>query len=116
MTADIQVTARTRILIADDHHLVLAGVRALLQRNATMEVIGEAADGHSALRLAIDHLVAEHGHHRFTIDPEAGNEVAIRCYEAVGFKPVGLMRRYSRRADGTWVDGLLMELIVEQNL
>ena len=72
--------------------------------------------GREALRLAIDHLVAEHGHHRFTIDPEAGNGVAIRCYEAVGFRPVGLMREYERGPDGTWVDGLLMELIVEQNL
>ena len=69
--------------------------------------------GREALRLAIDHLVAERGHHRFTIDPEVANEAAIRCYAAVGFRPVGVMRRYSRRADGTWVDGLLMDLLAE---
>jgi len=72
--------------------------------------------GREALRVAIDHLVAERGHHRFTIDPETDNEIAIRCYEAVGFRPVGVMRRYSRRADGTWADGLLMDLLADERL
>lgn len=69
--------------------------------------------GREALRLAIDHLRAR-GHHRVTIDPSAGNEPAIRCYAAVGFKPVGLMRRYWRAPDGSWRDGLLMDLLVEE--
>jgi DNA-binding NarL/FixJ family response regulator len=43
---------RIRILVADDHHLVLAGLKALLKDDPTIEVIGEAADGPSALRLA----------------------------------------------------------------
>ncbi|HEX6697827.1 MAG TPA: GNAT family N-acetyltransferase, partial [Solirubrobacteraceae bacterium] len=44
--------------------------------------------GREALRLVIAHYL-ERGHHRFTIDPAADNERAIRAYAAVGFKPVG---------------------------
>jgi aminoglycoside 6'-N-acetyltransferase len=70
--------------------------------------------GREALRVAIDHLIAERGHRRFTIDPDAANERAIRCYTAVGFKPVGVMRGYSRGLDGSWRDGLLMDLLAEE--
>ena len=66
--------------------------------------------GREALRLAIAHYL-ERGHHRFTIDPAADNERAIRTYAAVGFKPVGRMRDYELGADGTWHDGLLMDLL-----
>ena len=45
---------RTRIVVADDHHLVLAGLKALLRDDPSIEVIAEAADGQSALRLAIE--------------------------------------------------------------
>jgi len=47
-------TTRTRILVADDHHLVLAGLKTLLGDDPSIEVIGEAMDGQSALRLAIE--------------------------------------------------------------
>jgi aminoglycoside 6'-N-acetyltransferase len=67
--------------------------------------------GTGALRLLVRHLIEERGHHRLVIDPEVANERAIRCYEKVGFKPVGVMRQYTRRADGTWHDGLLMDLL-----
>lgn len=70
--------------------------------------------GREALRLVIDHLARDRGHHRFTIDPDADNEPAIRCYRAVGFRPVGVMRRYSRSPDGTWHDGLLMDLLADE--
>jgi AcrR family transcriptional regulator/RimJ/RimL family protein N-acetyltransferase len=66
--------------------------------------------GTEVLRLAIAHFTAR-GHHRFTIDPAAGNERAIRAYAAVGFEPVGVMRGYEREADGSWRDGLLMDLL-----
>ena len=49
------------------------------------------------------------------IDPAADNEPAIRCYAAVCFQPVGIMRRYERDAGGAgWHDGLLMDLLVEE--
>jgi aminoglycoside 6'-N-acetyltransferase len=67
--------------------------------------------GPEAIRLVIDHFVAR-GHHRFTIDPAAENERAIRAYASVGFRPVGILRQYERGRDGTWRDGLLMDLVV----
>jgi aminoglycoside 6'-N-acetyltransferase len=70
--------------------------------------------GPEAMRLAIGYLIAERGHHRFTIDPAAANDRAIRAYERLGFKPVGVMRRYERGADGSWHDGLLMDLLAEE--
>jgi aminoglycoside 6'-N-acetyltransferase len=69
--------------------------------------------GREALRLAIGHYL-ECGHHRFTIDPAAHNERAIRAYSAVGFKPVGRLRDYELGADGTWHDGLLMDLLASE--
>jgi DNA-binding NarL/FixJ family response regulator len=40
-----------RVLLADDHTLVRAGVRGLLQGLQGVEVVGEAGDGQEALRL-----------------------------------------------------------------
>jgi aminoglycoside 6'-N-acetyltransferase len=69
--------------------------------------------GQEALALVIDHLFRERGHHRITIDPAAVNAAAIRCYERVGFRAVGLMREYEidRDAGEGWRDGLLMDLL-----
>jgi aminoglycoside 6'-N-acetyltransferase len=69
--------------------------------------------GPDAILAVIRHLVAQDGHHRFTIDPGADNDQAIRAYEKVGFRSVGRLRRYQRYPDGTWRDGLLMELLAE---
>jgi DNA-binding NarL/FixJ family response regulator len=41
-----------RILLADDHALVRAGIRRLLKEIPGVEVVGEAADGAEALELA----------------------------------------------------------------
>src|SRR4051812_583596 len=38
-----------RVLLADDHHLVRAGIRALLEKIEGVIVAGEAADGHEVL-------------------------------------------------------------------
>lgn len=67
--------------------------------------------GTDALRALAGHLF-DQGHHRLTIDPAAANEAAIRMYEKVGFRPVGVLRSYEQGADGTWHDGLLMDLLV----
>jgi aminoglycoside 6'-N-acetyltransferase len=66
--------------------------------------------GRRALRLAVEHF-KQRGHHRFTVDPNVENEPAIRCYTAVGFEPVGVMRAYERNPAGGWNDALLMDLI-----
>jgi aminoglycoside 6'-N-acetyltransferase len=70
--------------------------------------------GPEAIRTVIDWLRAERGHHRFVIDPAAHNLRAIAAYEKVGFKPVGRMRDYERGPDGTWRDGLLMDLLARE--
>ncbi len=43
-----------RIVVADDHHVVRAGVRAVLASEADLSVVGEAADGPTALALVSD--------------------------------------------------------------
>ena len=43
-----------RVLLAEDHHLVRQGLRALLEREPGIEIVGEAADGLEALRLIKD--------------------------------------------------------------
>ena len=40
-----------RVLLADDHTLVRAGIRALLEKLPWVEVVGEAGDGREALEL-----------------------------------------------------------------
>jgi DNA-binding NarL/FixJ family response regulator len=42
-----------RVLIADDHGIVRSGIRLLLERQADIEVIGEAADGAEAREMSI---------------------------------------------------------------
>jgi len=73
-----------------------------------------AGHGVDALRTLARHLIDERGHHRLTIDPSAANERAIRAYAKVGFRPVGTMRRYERGPDGTFHDGLLMDLLADE--
>ena len=70
--------------------------------------------GTEAIRLLARHLFEDRGHHRLTIDPAADNAAAIRAYEKVGFRPVGILRGYERGPDGAWHDGLLMDLLREE--
>ena len=67
--------------------------------------------GTDAVRTLARHLVHDRGHHRLAIDPAADNEKAIRTYERVGFRRVGVMRQYERSTNGAWKDCLLMDLI-----
>jgi aminoglycoside 6'-N-acetyltransferase len=104
---------------------VAGGVAGLIQygecddpmyRSASVDVaLGSAWHGRGlgreAVGLLVAHLIDGRGHHRITIDPAAANERAIRCYEAVGFQRVGVMCQYERGEDGSWHDGLLMELL-----
>jgi aminoglycoside 6'-N-acetyltransferase len=70
--------------------------------------------GSDAIRALARYLFVELGHHRVTIDPAVDNTSAIRAYERVGFRTVGVMRRYERGPDGTWHDGLLMEMLDDE--
>jgi aminoglycoside 6'-N-acetyltransferase len=89
-------------------------------RHATIDLFIDPAlhgrgVGTEVLRRVVEYLTVERGHHRLTIDPAADNAAAIRVYEKVGFKPVGVMRHYERDADGAgWHDGLLMDLLASE--
>lgn len=109
--------------------LVVGTVRGMVQygeqeevdyRHASIDIFLDPAMhgrgiGRDAVATLARHLVHDRGHHRLVIDPAADNEPAIRCYAAVGFRPVGIMRRYERDAAGAgWHDGLLMDLLAEE--
>ena len=70
--------------------------------------------GTDAVRTLARHLFVDEGHHRVIIDPAVDNTAAVRSYTKVGFKPVGVMRRYERGADDSWHDNLLMDLLPEE--
>ncbi len=54
MILEAQATAALRVFLADDHPIVLAGIRALVDDDDGLEVVGQAADGRTALRLATE--------------------------------------------------------------
>jgi aminoglycoside 6'-N-acetyltransferase len=88
-------------------------------RHAAIDIfLAEPAQGRGlgpdAVGTLARYLIDERGHHRLTIDPAVDNTRAIRAYEKVGFRPVGVMRRYWRSRDGEWRDGLLMELLADE--
>ena len=88
-------------------------------RHAGMDVfLVTAAQGRGAgtdaVRTLARHLVHDLGHHRLIIDPAADNARAIRCYEKVGFRAVGIMREYEMGPDGTFHDSLLMDLLARE--
>ncbi|MFJ5262324.1 GNAT family N-acetyltransferase [Streptomyces sp. NPDC088387] len=76
--------------------------------------VHNAGLGTDAVRTLARHLVHDLGFHRLVIDPAADNAPAIRCYTKVGFRPVGVLRQYERGPDGTWHDGLLMDLLAAE--
>jgi aminoglycoside 6'-N-acetyltransferase len=88
-------------------------------RHAGIDIfLAGRAQGHGlgtdAVRTLARYLIDERGHHRLTIDPASDNAAAIRAYEKVGFRAVGVMREYWRSSDGTWRDGLLMDLLARE--
>ena len=90
-----------------------------MYRHAGMDIFLTASRhgqglGTEAIRLLASYLFEERGHHRLTIDPAADNLAAIRAYERVGFRRVGIMRKYERGPDGVWHDGLLMDMLKEE--
>lgn len=71
--------------------------------------------GSEAVARIARQLFDERGHHVITIDPAADNRAAIRAYEKVGFRRVGIMRRHERDVHGDgWHDSLMMDLLVHE--
>jgi aminoglycoside 6'-N-acetyltransferase len=69
--------------------------------------------GTAAMRAVVRHLIEERGHHRITLGTSVDNARAIRVYEKVGFRRVGVMRKAAlSHRTGEWEDELLMELVV----
>jgi aminoglycoside 6'-N-acetyltransferase len=66
-----------------------------------------------ALRTLGKYLLGPGGHHRLVIDPHVVNTAAVACYEKVGFRPVGVMRKYISVRGGPLEDALLMDLLAE---
>ena len=90
-----------------------------MYRHAGMDIFLTASRhgeglGTEAIRLLASYLFEERGHHRLTIDPAVDNTGAIRAYERVGFRAVGIMRKYERGPEGVWHDGLLMDMLKEE--
>jgi aminoglycoside 6'-N-acetyltransferase len=106
---DGEVVGYVQYVEEDDPDFRHAGIDLFLRTAAQGRGLGP-----DAIRTVAAHLIDERGHHRLTIDPAADNERAIAAYAKVGFRPVGLLRRYQRMPDGRWIDGLLMELLAEE--
>jgi aminoglycoside 6'-N-acetyltransferase len=69
--------------------------------------------GTEAMRAVVRELIEERGHHRITLGTSVDNARAIRVYEKVGFRKVGVLRKASRRdISAEWEDEFLMELVV----
>ncbi len=110
----------------DDAWAVVGGVQAWENSNPEYRHAGidlflaTAAQGgglgRAVVRTVSTWLFDVVGHHRIVIDPAAANERAIRAYASVGFQPVGVMRQYEQGRDGTWHDGMLMDLLREDLL
>jgi aminoglycoside 6'-N-acetyltransferase len=87
-------------------------------RNADVDIfLGPESQGRGlgteAMRMIVRHLIEERGHHRVTLSTSVDNARAIRVYEKVGFRRVGVMRKASRsHISGEWEDELLMEYVV----
>ncbi|MPZ87239.1 MAG: GNAT family N-acetyltransferase [Nitriliruptorales bacterium] len=85
-------------------------------RHATIDVFLDYAWhgkglGADTVRTLARHLLYDKGHHRLSISLNAGNDKAVRTYQRVGFRPVGLMRQCERGPDGEWRDAMLLELL-----
>lgn len=94
-------TAR-RVLIADDHPVVRAGLRALLEGAADLDVIAEAGSGEEAVRLALElvpDVVLMDLRFAGTDSGIDGVEAIRRLAAGAPGLPVVMLTSYSGRAD-----------------
>jgi len=70
--------------------------------------------GPEALSVLIAHVIGERAAHRFTVDPATANVRAIRTYEKLGFRRVGVMRQSEPAPGGSWSDCMLMDLLASE--
>jgi aminoglycoside 6'-N-acetyltransferase len=103
---DGELVGSIKFAEVNDDNYRTAGVDLFLTSTAQGRGLGP-----DAIRAVARYLIDKRGHHHLTIDPAAANARAIRAYEKIGFRPVGIVRAYERGADGTWHDNLLMDLL-----
>jgi len=75
-----------RVLVADDHTMIRSGLRALLDRESDIEVVGEAADGRQAVQKAqelLPHVVLLDIAMPFLNGIEAARQIASK-HESIG--------------------------------
>jgi aminoglycoside 6'-N-acetyltransferase len=123
VAADLADPATQTFVIESEGHVV-GGIQWSAEtepdyRHASIDIYLDPAVhrrglGTDAVRTLARHLITDEGFHRLVIDPAADNAAAIACYTKVGFRLVGTMRQYERGYDGSWHDGLLMDLIAEE--
>jgi two-component system response regulator NreC len=111
-----------RILIADDHGLVRAGLRSLLNSDPGLEVVGEAANGDEALRLATQ-LAPDLVLLDISMPGPGGNGIATtrRLREAVPAARVLVLTMHEdkgllREAIGAGAAGYILKRAVEADL
>lgn len=92
------------ILRGDDPEYPTTVMHIFLDRAFRGRRIGE-----EALAVAIAAEFAD-GITRVTLDPNVHNAGAIRSYERLGFRRVGILRDYQVRPDGTLEDACLLDL------
>lgn len=109
-----------RVVVADDHHLVRQGIRALLEKTDDIKVVGEAADGQEAVEL-VERLVPD----VLVLDiamPRMDGNQAIRRVRALGLvTQVVILSMYSdetlvRQALGNGAKGYLLKQSVTEEL
>jgi aminoglycoside 6'-N-acetyltransferase len=71
-----------------------------------------AGYGPEAMATLARHLLEDRGHHRLMLSAAVGNDRAIRAYEKVGFRAVGVTHASWRDGRGVWRDEVLMERVV----
>ncbi|RPI29546.1 MAG: GNAT family N-acetyltransferase, partial [Actinomycetota bacterium] len=88
-------------------------------RSAAVDIFVSAAAhgrgvGSDAMRTLIAWLIDARGHHRLTVDPATANMRAVHVYRRLGFRPVGVLRRYERVEGDHYRDALLLDLLAEE--
>jgi len=111
---------RTRVILADDHTLVRAGIRRILESQPDIDVVSEAADGPAALK-----AVEQHGADVLVLDLNMngleGIDVLRRCKTAHSDLKVVILtmhagREYVSRAIAEGADGYLLKDSAVQDL
>ena len=85
------IPLKTRILVADDHPVVLRGLRMVLNAQPDLEVVAEAPDGDEAVDLAISEDI-----HMAILDISMPRMTGLQAAREITRR--ALMRDYVERA------------------